>query len=186
MTAKHDPMIPETLLPEPDQLLRSLARATRAWLDQSDINAPLVVGIQTGGLWVAEALADALAIDSSIGRLDIGFYRDDYAVAGLAPAQPPSALPWPIEDRHILLVDDVLHTGRTVRAALNELFDYGRPASISLAILVVRDGRELPIEASAFGAEIKIPAGYELKLRGPSPLRLELVAAPARRSQRHV
>ncbi|MGD9582591.1 MAG: bifunctional pyr operon transcriptional regulator/uracil phosphoribosyltransferase PyrR [Lysobacterales bacterium] len=168
-------MHPSTL-PEPNLLLQRLSAATREWLSRRGIGAPLIVGIQTGGLWVAEHLAAALGIDSGIGRLDIGFYRDDYARTGLAPAQAPSALPWPIENRHLLLVDDVLHSGRTVRAALNELFDYGRPASIGLAILVVRDGRELPIEASACGAELTIPAGHELKLRGPNPLRLELIA----------
>lgn len=175
--------MPTTALPDPNLLLQRLADNTRQWLTQRCIEAPLIVGIQTGGLWVAERLASALGIDGGIGRLDIGFYRDDYARAGLAPAQPPSALPWPIEDRHLVLVDDVLHSGRTVRAALNELFDFGRPASITLAILVVRDGRELPIEANTWGAQLVVPAGHELKLRGPHPLRLELVAARVGRHQ---
>ncbi len=177
--------MPPSALPDPNLLLQRLSKSTRECLSRRDIAAPLVVGIQTGGLWVAERLAAALGIDSGIGRLDIGFYRDDYARAGLAPAQAPSALPWSIEDRHLLLVDDVLHSGRTVRAALNELFDYGRPASILLAILVVRDGRELPIEANSLGAELAVPAGYELKLRGPEPLRLELVARRSAGSRGH-
>jgi pyrimidine operon attenuation protein / uracil phosphoribosyltransferase len=169
-------------LPDAGELLERLAHNTRARLARRTHETPLIVGIQTGGLWVAEFLATRLGIQTPVGSLDIGFYRDDFARSGLSAAIAPSRLPWPIDGRHLLLVDDVLFTGRTIRAAINEIFDYGRPASITLAVLVARDGRELPIEADAVGAEIALPAGSSLKLRGPNPLRLELIeSANARR-----
>lgn len=162
-------------LPEATDLLDRLAANTRSHLARRTSDTPLIIGIQTGGLWVAEALAARLGIKQPVGMLDIGFYRDDFSQSGLAAALSPSRLPWPIDGRHVLLVDDVLFTGRTIRAAINEIFDYGRPASVTLAVLVTRDGRELPIEADAVGAEMALPAGTSLKLRGPHPLRLELI-----------
>ena len=90
----------------------------------------------------------------------------------------PSELPCDIDGRHLVLVDDVLHTGRTVRAALNELFDYGRPASVLLAVLVDRSGRELPIEANVIGTRMKLSAGQHVQLTGPEPLQLTLQPAP--------
>jgi pyrimidine operon attenuation protein/uracil phosphoribosyltransferase len=86
-------------------------------------------------------------------------------------------MPWDLADRHVVLVDDVLYTGRTIRAALNELFDWGRPASVTLAVLISRDGRELPVEAAAAGARMALPAGRHIKLRGPEPLHLEVIDA---------
>ena len=96
------------------------------------------------------------------------------------PTVRPSRIPWDVEGRHLLLVDDVLYTGRTIRAALNEIFDYGRPASVTLAVLVSRNGRELPIEAGAVGARLVLPPDQQIKLRGPAPLYLELVEQPSR------
>ncbi|MGB0721545.1 MAG: bifunctional pyr operon transcriptional regulator/uracil phosphoribosyltransferase PyrR [Gammaproteobacteria bacterium] len=133
---------------------------------------PLVVGIRTGGAWVAERLHDLLALDSALGILDISFYRDDFSRIGMHPSVQPSTLPEPVDGRHVILVDDVLHTGRTIRAALNELFDYGRPASVTLAVLVERNGRELPIEAAVTGAHVHLEPGEHIKLTGPSPLAL--------------
>lgn len=164
-------------LPSVDTLLATLATELGAHLRQLSIEAPCVIGIQTGGVWVAERLSQALGIDAAAGTLDISFHRDDFGRSGLNPSVRPSHLPWDITDRHLVLVDDVLWTGRTVRAALNEIFDWGRPASVCLAVLVARDGRELPIEATVAGAQIKLPAGYHIKLHGPEPLRLELVNA---------
>jgi pyrimidine operon attenuation protein/uracil phosphoribosyltransferase len=168
-------MNPSPALPDANALLDRLVNDVRVRIALRSRDEPLMIGIQTGGLWVAEALALRLGLGAPVGRLDIGFYRDDFARSGLAAAQPPTQLPWPIEGRHVLLVDDVLYTGRTIRAAINEIFDYGRPASITLAVLVARDGRELPIEADVCGAQMALPAGSSLKLRGPDPLRLELV-----------
>ena len=137
-------------------------------------NTPAVVGIHTGGVWIAEQLHRRLQLTEPLGSLDISFYRDDFTRIGMNPVVKPSELPFTIDDRHIILVDDVLHTGRTIRAALNELFDYGRPASILLAALIERDGRELPIEASVVGRKVGLQANEHIKLTGPSPLRLEI------------
>jgi pyrimidine operon attenuation protein/uracil phosphoribosyltransferase len=134
----------------------------------------VMVGIHTGGVWVAEALHRALRIDEPLGVLDISFYRDDFTRIGMNPQVRPSQLPFSLDERHIILVDDVLHTGRTIRAAMNELFDYGRPASIALAVLVERSGRELPIEANVTGMSLALDTQQHIKLSGPAPLALEV------------
>ena len=142
---------------------------------QISIDAQTVmVGIHTGGVWVAEVLHNLLGIQEPLGALDISFYRDDFTRIGMNPQVKPSQLPFSLEGRHIILVDDVLHTGRTIRAAMNELFDYGRPASISLAVLVERGGRELPVEAQVTGVKIKLAENEHVKLSGPEPLSLEV------------
>lgn len=135
---------------------------------------PLMVGIHTGGVWVAQALHRRMGLPDPLGELDISFYRDDFTRIGMNPQVRPSQLPFGIDGRHIILVDDVLHTGRTVRAALNELFDYGRPDSIVLAALVDRGGRELPIAANVVGKRMTLNADEHIKLSGPEPLRLEV------------
>lgn len=135
---------------------------------------PAMVGIHSGGVWVAEELHRRLQLSTPLGSLDISFYRDDFTRIGMNPVVRPSELPFTIDDRHLILVDDVLHTGRTIRAAMNELFDYGRPASILLAALIERDGRELPIEAGVVGRQISLQADEHIKLTGPSPLRLAI------------
>ncbi len=135
---------------------------------------PLMVGIHTGGVWVAKALHERMGISEPLGELDISFYRDDFTRIGINPQVRPSQLPFGIDGRHIILVDDVLHTGRTVRAAMNELFDYGRPDSILLAVLVDRGGRELPIEANVVGKRVTLNPAEHIKLSGPDPLKLEV------------
>ncbi len=118
------------------------------------IHDPLVIGIHTGGAWIADQLHKELSIPSKLGTLDISFYRDDFSRVGLNPKVKSSDLPEGVEDRNIILVDDVLHTGRTIRAALNEIFSYGRPSSVLLAVALERPGRELPIEAAVVGESI--------------------------------
>ena len=108
------------------------------------VRQPVMIGIHTGGAWIAEHLHALLDLADPLGMLDISFYRDDFTRVGVNPTVKTSNLPVNFEDRHVILVDDVLHTGRTIRAALNEIFDYGRPASVLLACLVERGGRELP------------------------------------------
>ncbi len=132
-----------------------------------------MVGIHTGGVWVANKLHQLLGIQEPLGMLDISFYRDDFTRIGMNPQVKPSQLPFTLDDRHIILVDDVLHTGRTIRAAMNELFDYGRPASIVLASLIERSGRELPIEANIVGLSLDLNDDEYVKLTGPEPLGLE-------------
>jgi pyrimidine operon attenuation protein / uracil phosphoribosyltransferase len=136
---------------------------------------PVMVGIHTGGAWVATRLHRLLELDDPLGTLDISFYRDDFTRIGINPQVKASTLPAGVDDRHVILVDDVLHTGRTIRAALNEIFDYGRPASVTLAALIVREGRELPIEAQVIGERMKLTKRQHAKLVGsPDKLKLEI------------
>ena len=136
-----------------------------------------MIGIHTGGVWIAEKLYQKLQLPEPLGKLNIAFYRDDYSRIGLHPRVIPSSLPFQVEDREIILVDDVLHTGRTIRAALNEIFDFGRPARIVLAVLVARSGRELPISADVIGKSISLNSNEHVKLTGPEPLALEIKTA---------
>jgi pyrimidine operon attenuation protein/uracil phosphoribosyltransferase len=135
---------------------------------------PLMIGIHTGGLWVAQYLHAKLGIKEPLASLDISFYRDDFSRIGMHPQVRPSNIPTGVENRNIILVDDVLYTGRTIRAALNELFDYGRPTSVSLAVLIDRGGRELPIEAQAVGEKIELKRNQQIKLQGPETLSLRI------------
>ncbi len=137
-----------------------------------------IIGIHTGGVWIAEHLQQQLPGRLPLGTLDISFYRDDFSHVGLHPEVRPSRIPFDIDGRHIILVDDVLYTGRTVRAALNEIFDYGRPASVLLAVLIQRDGRQLPVAADCAGDTVKLQDNEQIKLSGPSPLGLEVVRLP--------
>jgi pyrimidine operon attenuation protein/uracil phosphoribosyltransferase len=138
---------------------------------------PLMVGIHTGGVWVAERLHQLLEFKEPLGTLDISFYRDDFTRIGMNPQVRTSHLPVNVEDRHLILVDDVLHTGRTIRAALNEIFDYGRPASVMLACLIERGGRELPIEPQVVGEHVKLGKNQHVKLLGPDKLELRIQEA---------
>ncbi|MDA1118442.1 MAG: bifunctional pyr operon transcriptional regulator/uracil phosphoribosyltransferase PyrR [Proteobacteria bacterium] len=162
-------------LPDVEQLCERLARELAARVGPTTA----MIGIHTGGAWVAGRLHAALGLKEPLGLLDIAFYRDDYAKQGLAKDPKRSKIPFAVEGKDLLLVDDVLHTGRTVRAAINELFDYGRPASIALVVLAERDGRQLPICAQHAGAKIKVPAGMRLRLKRDDQggLRLEFVHA---------
>jgi len=157
-----------------DGLIRAMAVETRAWLMRTGRADPLVIGIHTGGLWVAERLQRELALDTPVGELNIAFYRDDFSRIGMHPRVAPSHLPLAVDDRHLVLVDDVLNTGRTVRAAMNEIFDWGRPASICLAVLIERGGRELPIQADVVGRRLDLHPDEHVKLTGPEPLALEI------------
>ena len=123
-----------------------------------------IVGIHSGGAWLAERLALDLDLGARLGFIDVSFYRDDFARKGLHPDVKPSQIGFNVDGATILLVDDVLYTGRTTRAAINELFDYGRPARIMLAALVDRGGRELPIAADFVAATLQLDAGQALVL----------------------
>lgn len=150
-----------TPLPDAEQLCVRLADSIRPQLTPNTA----MIGLFTGGVWLAERLHALLGIAAPLGTLDIAFYRDDYHQQGLARDPKRSSIPFSIEGRDVLLVDDVLYTGRTVRAAMNELFDYGRPARIWLAVLADRGGRQLPICAQYCGARVEVPAGARLRLR---------------------
>ncbi len=133
-----------------------------------------MIGIVTGGAWLAERLHRELGLKVPLGRLDISFYRDDFSSSGLNASVKPSQVPFSVDDREILLVDDVLYTGRTTRAALNEIFDYGRPQSVRLVVLADRDERQLPIAAQFVGGVIKVPAGMKLQLERDAAGKLSL------------
>lgn len=159
---------------KPDNLLEQLAEQLQTLLTNHRIDNPLMVGIHTGGVWVAEFLHNKLKLTEPLATLDISFYRDDFSRIGMNPKVKPSSLPPQVDDRHIILVDDVLHTGRTIRAAMNEIFDYGRPASITLVCLIERSGRELPIQADIVGQIVNLDEGQHIKLTGPDDLEFEV------------
>jgi pyrimidine operon attenuation protein/uracil phosphoribosyltransferase len=124
----------------------------------------LLVGIWSGGAWLAERLHRDLGLAGAPGVISSALHRDDFSQRGLSAGADHTKLPVEIDGRHIVLVDDVLYTGRTIRAAVNELYDFGRPASVALAVLVDRGGRELPICAAFAPATIELPTGQRLSL----------------------
>ena len=165
-------------LPVVPDLIESIYQALRQRIAERSLSNPMVVGIHTGGAWLAAILQQRLVDDGLVsgpmGTLDISFYRDDFSRVGLHPKVQPSELPQTPEGRHILLVDDVIMTGRTIRAALNVLFELGRPASVSLITLVDLKAAELPIQADINGISLKLEPNQRIKLTGPEPLKLEL------------
>ena len=150
-----------TKLPDAQRLCEQLAAELRPKITPKTA----MVGLYTGGAWLAERLHPMLGLKTPLGLMDIAFYRDDYAARGLKHDPKRTKIPFDVNGRDLLLVDDVLYTGRTVRAAMNELFDYGRPASISLVVLADRGGRQLPICAQYCGAKLEVPAGMRLTLK---------------------
>jgi pyrimidine operon attenuation protein/uracil phosphoribosyltransferase len=123
-----------------------------------------LVGITSGGAWLAERLQRDLGLTGSAGVISSVMHRDDFAKRGLAGAGQQTQLDFDVNDAHVILLDDVLYTGRTIRAVLNELFDYGRPAQVQLAVLVDRGGRELPVQADYAAARVSLPASQSLEL----------------------
>ena len=143
------------------ELLSEMTEKLQNMINEKNLDDPVMVGIHSAGVWIAQRLHDSLKIKEELGELNINFYRDDFSRIGLHPQIQPSKLPFSLENKHIILVDDVLYTGRTIRAAMNELFDYGRPASITLAVLIDRGNRELPVEAQVVGfKQIMEPDSY--------------------------
>mgnify|MGYP003572436959 CR=1 FL=1 len=163
---------------EVENLIANMADALAAKLAKVDKNNQVMIGIHSGGVWIAEQLHKQLGLEQPLGSLDISFYRDDFSRIGINPQVKPSKLPISVDDKHIILVDDILHTGRTIRAALNEIFDYGRPAAVTLAVLGERSGRELPIQPDVVGKHIQLSEAEHIKLIGPDDLRLVVSKAP--------
>ncbi|TWG86441.1 pyrimidine operon attenuation protein/uracil phosphoribosyltransferase [Cupriavidus gilardii J11] len=152
--------------PDAEALYRALHDHVRGMLaDDADPAQPswAIAGIYSGGAWIAERLAADLNLPHH-GVINVAFHRDDYAKKGLHSQAQPTTLPFPVQDARILLIDDVLATGRTIRAAVNELFDYGRPARVALATLVDRGDRELPIAADFAGSSQQLPRDARLVL----------------------
>ncbi len=163
--------MPGNPLPDAEQLLARLLDQMRPQVGPETG----LIGIYTGGVWIAERLHSALKLKIPYGTLDVSFYRDDYEKIGLHKDVKASALPFDVDGRHLIVVDDVLYTGRTIRAAMNVLFDYGRPASIKLASLVDRGGRELPIAPDFLGASVSVALSQSIELARDDANRLKLV-----------
>jgi len=159
---------------EIDDLLNKLEAELNRIIVERRLTNPLMIGIRTGGVWVAEHMHQRLDINEPLGLLDISFYRDDFSQIGVNPNVKPSQLPPNIKGRDIILIDDVFYTGRTIRAALNEIFDYGRPNQVVLAVLIERDGKQIPLCPDCIGASITLNAGQRIKLTGPEPLAIYL------------
>ena len=157
-----------------NQLIDAIGTSLKKMIETEDLENPLMVGIHTGGVWIAEKLHKMLNIEEPLSELDISFYRDDFTRIGINPQVKPSKLPHSVDDRNIILVDDVIFTGRTIRAALNEIFDYGRPARVILVVLLDRGGRELPFEPNIVGKTLTLADSEQVKLTGPEPLQYEV------------
>jgi pyrimidine operon attenuation protein / uracil phosphoribosyltransferase len=153
-----------TLQLDAEALYATLRDGVRGLLDSAAAPDAVLVGIWSGGAWLAERLQHDLARPGAPGVISSTLHRDDFAARGLAASAASTQLPFEIEGRHLLLIDDVLNTGRTIRAAINELYDFGRPASIRLAVLVDRGGRELPVAADFAAARLLLPATQRLSL----------------------
>lgn len=169
--------MPGNPLPDAEQLLQALIEQMRPAVGPETG----LIGIHTGGVWVAERLHQALDLKVPLAALDVSFYRDDYQSRGLHRDVQRSEIPFEVEDRNLVLVDDVLYTGRTIRAALNEIFDYGRPGRVRLAALIDRGGRQLPIAPDFIGATTTLPPGQSLELSRDSKGRLRFVVREDKR-----
>lgn len=156
--------MPNKALPDAEAQCVVLAEQLRPHVASPDGKPIALIGIYSGGAWIAERLRELLGLKEETGLIDVSFYRDDFAEKGLHPQVKPTSIPFDVEGRHIVLVDDVLYTGRTTRAALNEIFDYGRPACIELAVLADRGGRELPVAAQYNTWDVTLADGETLVL----------------------
>ena len=145
-----------------EALYRDLLKAMQL-LMATYSSPPQLVGIASGGVWLAERLQTDLKLTGKTGTLSSSMHRDDFAKRGLASSSQ-TQLPFDVNGAHLVVVDDVLYTGRTLRAVINELFDYGRPASVKLVVLVDRGGRELPIQPDLAIARVALPATQSLAL----------------------
>jgi pyrimidine operon attenuation protein / uracil phosphoribosyltransferase len=163
-------------LPEAEALIEQLAKELKPRIGPKSA----MVGLYTGGAWLAERLHPMLGMKLPLGLMDIAFYRDDYTARGLKHDPKRTRIPFDVNGCELLLVDDVLFSGRTVRAAMNELFDYGRPQSIALVVLADRGGRQLPICAQHCGVSVDVPAGMRLTLKKDDSGKLVLALEPSR------
>lgn len=157
-------------LPNPENLLSDLTSAIKTQLQDNSA----IVGIHSGGVWVMERVLAKLDEEIPFGTLDAAFYRDDFAQRGLKSRPQAANIPFDVKDKHIILIDDIFYTGRTTRAAINELFDYGRPASITLAVLINRGGAELPISPQIVGAEFPLMPNQRFQLSKTTQGKLSL------------
>ena len=156
-------------LPDAEAQCVELANHIRPHLQPNTV----LVGIHSGGAWIARRLHELLGLTSEVGLIDVSFYRDDFGEKGLHPQVKPTSIPFEVDGRALILVDDVLYTGRTTRAAINELFDYGRPGNVRLAVLADRGGRQLPIYAEFCAWQVALADSQELVLEPDADGRLQ-------------
>ena len=161
-------------LPNAEKLYADLRAAVQAALTPQTV----VLGIYSGGAWLAQRLQTDLQLDGRVGFISSSMYRDDFAKRGLAQSLPTD-IPFDINGAQVILIDDVLHTGRTIRAVLNELFDYGRPATVRLVVLVDRGARELPVQADYAAARVVLPPEQSLALARDEQGRFSFQVQPA-------
>lgn len=157
---------PTSVIPDAEHLYTQLLAQVRASL--ADNPNPVIIGIHRGGAWLAARLHNDLNIVEPLGTIDISFYRDDFATVGIRTNVKTTDVPVSLDGRAVILCDDILNSGRSVRAALNELFDFGRPARVDLAVLFDRGGRELPMAARFVGGVSEFDAAYKLILERDS------------------
>lgn len=154
----------ELTLPRAEDLYAHMKAGIEELLGKLDPDSVHLVGIYSGGAWLVERLQKDLKLQNPSGVINTSLYRDDFHKIGLHSQVLPSSIPFEVNGKHIIMVDDILYTGRTTRAAINELFDYGRPASISLAVLIDRGGRELPVAPNVAGGVIPLEKGTNFVL----------------------
>jgi len=165
-------------LPDPETLLTAL---TAKVVDAIQPNTA-IVGIHSGGVWIMNRVLASIEQTLPTGTLDAALYRDDFSQRGLKSALQPANIPFDVKDKHIILIDDIFYTGRTTRAAINELFDYGRPANITLAVLINRGGAELPIQPQLVGADIPLSSDQRFQLSQDTQGKLALALAQSQES----
>ena len=147
-------------LPDAEVLISQLAKEMRPYISA---NTGLI-GIHTGGVWVANRIHKILGVSLPLGEIDVSFYRDDYSKRGLNHTVRPSSIGFDVENKEIILIDDVLNSGRTARAAINEVFDHGRPNRVMLGILLDRGERQLPIRANFTAKSISVEKHKKISL----------------------
>ncbi|TDR31182.1 bifunctional pyr operon transcriptional regulator/uracil phosphoribosyltransferase PyrR [Hydromonas duriensis] len=154
---------PTSVIPDAEHLYIQLLAHLRAHM-ATCVQTPIFIGIHRGGAWLAERLHADLGISEPLGTIDISFYRDDFATKGISTNVKTTDVAIDLNGRDVILCDDILNSGRSVRAALNEIFDFGRPAQVDLAVLFDRGGRELPVAAQFVGGQTEFDAAYKLVL----------------------
>ena len=161
-------------LPDPEILLAEMTAKIQAQVNALGLANTALVGIHSGGVWLMQRIQASINQEIATGTLDAALYRDDFAQRGLKAQSRPSDLTFDIQNKHIILIDDIFYTGRTTRAAMNELFDYGRPASVQLAVLINRGGAQLPIQPNIVGAHIALTPTQNLQLSQDTKGKLHL------------